>query len=342
MSLSLILSMIVVTAFPSWVMQNSGATARLRGVSAVNDRIAWVSGSNSTVLRTDDGGHSWKQLQVTTDKLDFRDIDAIDGRTAYVLAIGNGDASRIYKTTDAGATWVLQFRNDEPQAFYDAMSFWDANHGIVIGDSVGGQFRILITENGGRDWKQIPPASLPEALASEGAFAASGTNIALWGKSHAWIATGGGAKSRVVRTVDRGRTWKVVDTPINAGSSAGIFSIAFRDARHGVIVGGDYTKEAEARDNLAITSDGGATWSLTKGLSGYRSVVAYVPAGAVKSKSLVAIGPSGSDYSTDDGLSWKRLDGPGFDTLSFVPSGRGTVVGWAAGNNGAIGKLTIK
>ena len=332
----------LVLVIPQWTLQKSNVTERLRGVSAVSDRVAWASGSGSTVLRTEDGGATWKKLTVTSDKLDFRDIDAINERTAYVLAIGNGDASRIYKTTDAGATWTLQFRNTEAQAFYDAMSFWDANHGIVIGDSIAGQFCILITENGGGTWKRVPPAALPAALPNEGAFAASGTNIAVWGKSHAWIATGGAAKSRVLRTSDRGRTWQIADAPLAAGASAGIFSIDFRDARHGVIVGGDYAKEGEANDNLAITKDGGATWSLQKGLSGYRSVVAHVPGSGQRARTWVAIGPSGTDNSVDDGATWQRVDGPGFDTLSFVRSTRPDAVGWAAGNGGAIGKLTMK
>src|SRR5262245_53363045 len=114
---------------PAWTLQTSGVTARLRGVSAVNGRVAWASGSATTVLRTEDGGASWKRMTVTSDRLDFRDIDAIDEKTTYVLSIGNGDASRIYKTTDGGATWSLQFRNDEPKTFLDAMSFWDSDHG---------------------------------------------------------------------------------------------------------------------------------------------------------------------------------------------------------------------
>ncbi len=327
---------------PQWTLQKSNVTARLRGVSAVTDRVAWASGADSTVLRTEDGGTTWKKLTVTSDKLDFRDIDAIDARTAYVLAIGNGDASRIYKTTDAGATWTLQFRNSDPQAFYDAMSFWDATHGIVIGDSIAGQFCILITENGGRTWKRIPKEALPKALPNEGAFAASGTNVAVWGRSHAWIATGGAEKSRILRTSDRGRTWQIADAPLKAGSSAGIFSIDFRDTRHGVIVGGDYTKEGEATDNLAITKDGGVTWTLQKGLTGYRSVVAYIRRMNNKTRTLVASGPSGTDYSDDDGETWQPVEGPGFDTLSFVRISRRGGTGWAAGNGGAIGKLIIK
>ena len=319
---------------PQWTLQSSGVTARLRGVSAVSDRVAWASGAGSTVLRTSDGGTTWQKLTVTTDVVDFRDVDAINERTAYVLSIGNGPASRIYKTDDAGATWTLQFKNEDPKAFLDAMSFWDAAHGIVIGDSIDGKFCLLTTEDGGKSWVRVPASALPAALANEGAFAASGTNIAVLGKSEAWIGMGAAAKARVLYTHDRGRTWKIAETPLISSASAGIFSVAFRDAKHGVIVGGDYTKEKDAVNNLAVTKDGGANWTLVKGLNGFRSVVAYVP--GMKTPSLVAVGPSGTDYSVDDGRTWIQLDGPGFDTLSFV---RNRPIAWAAGARGSLGRL---
>lgn len=326
------LFILTMLAAPRWTVQTSGVTARLRGVSAVSERVAWASGSGATVLRTTDGGQSWQKLQVTEENLDFRDVDAIDAQTAYILSIGNGAASRIYKTTDAGKTWKLQFKNDDEKAFLDAMSFWDANHGIVFGDSVDKKFYILTTADGGNTWSRVPPENLPPAQENEGAFAASGTNIALFGKSHAWIGTGAAAKSRVLHTADGGRTWQVADTPLASGPSSGIFSIAFRDAKHGVIAGGDYRKESDAVDNLAVTNDGGITWTLVKGLSGFRSVVAYVPG----SKTLIAIGPSGGDYSTDDGRTWTTINGPGFDTFSFA---KGKQTGWGAGAKGTIGKL---
>jgi len=329
-----VLVMLTMLAAPRWTTQTSGVTARLRGVSAVSERVAWASGSGATVLRTTDGGQTWQKIHVTDDALDFRDVDAIDTETAYILSIGNGPASRIYKTTDAGKTWKLQFKNDDEKAFLDAMSFWDANHGIAFGDSVDKKFYILTTADGGNTWSRVPPENLPAAQENEGAFAASGTNIALFGKSHAWIGTGAAAKSRVLHTSDGGRTWQVADTPIASAQSSGIFSIAFRDAKHGIVAGGDYRKESEAVDNLAITNDGGITWTLVKGLSGFRSVVAYVPG----SKTLIAIGPAGGDYSTDDGRTWAVINGPGFDTFSFAP---GKQTGWGAGANGAIGKLTF-
>ena len=326
---------LLIAATPRWTTQTSGVAVRLRGVSAVSERVAWASGAGATVLRTVDGGTTWQKLTVTSDDVDFRDVDAVDANTAYILSIGNGPLSRIYKTNDAGKTWELQFKNEDPKAFLDAMSFWDAKHGIAFGDSVDKQFYVLTTADGGRSWSRIPPNNLPPALENEGAFAASGTNIALFGKSHAWIGTGAAAKSRVLRTADGGRTWQIADTPLASGPSTGIFSIAFRDATHGVIAGGDYRKESEAIDNLAVTNDGGATWKLVKGLSGFRSVITYVPG----TKTVIALGPSGGDYSTDDGQTWTTFTGPGFDTFSFAP---GKQIGWGAGAKGEIGRLTME
>src|SRR5215813_1363371 len=151
---------------PHWIPQSSGVTARLRGISAVTERVAYASGSGSTVLKTIDGGANWQKLMVSSETLDFRDIDAIDERTVYVLSIGTGTASRIYKTTDGGNSWTLQFQNENPKAFLDAMSFWDVQHGLVFGDSIDGKFDILTTENGGRLWSRIEAARLPPALAN--------------------------------------------------------------------------------------------------------------------------------------------------------------------------------
>ena len=320
------------TAFASWTPQTSGVTARLRGVSAVSERVAWASGSGNTILRTEDGGATWTKLpNPTTDKLDFRDINAVSERVAYVLSIGSGPASRIYKTADAGATWTLQFTNNDPDAFFDAMAFWDANHGVAVSDSVKGAFVILTTENGGATWSRVPADRLPAALDNEGAFAASGTNVTVFGSNHVWFGTGAAARSRVLHSGDRGRTWTIAETPLASGQSSGIYSIAFRDPLHGVIVGGDYAKESEAVDNAAITSDGGKTWTLVKGLTGFRSVVAYVPGSR---SSWLALGPQGSDVSTDDGRTWTKIDGPGYDTFSFAP---GRTMGWGSGARGSIG-----
>jgi photosystem II stability/assembly factor-like uncharacterized protein len=325
-------------AAPAWTDQPSGVTARLRGVSAVSDRVAWASGTAGTVVRTEDGGATWRSMNVPgAEKLDFRDIDAVSEQIAYVLSIGSGDSSRIYKTIDGGATWTLQFTNADPQAFFDAMAFWDADRGVAFSDSVDGRLVILRTDNGGRVWTRVPAEGLPPALDGEGAFAASGTNVAMHGRDHVWIGTGAAAVARVLRSVDGGRTWAAAATPLAAGPSSGIFSIAFRDAEHGMVVGGDYRKENEAVDNAAVTSDGGRTWTKVTGLSGFRSVVSYLP--GASTPTLIAVGPQGADVSTDDGRSWAPLTGSsGLHTFAFAKRGS---VGWGAGEKGRIMRLAF-
>jgi photosystem II stability/assembly factor-like uncharacterized protein len=319
---------------PHWIAQTSGVTARLRGVSAVSDRVAWASGAGGTVLRTADGGATWQKLAVPdAEKLDFRDVDAVSETSAYLLSIGPGPASRIFKTTDAGAHWVLQFTNDDPKAFFDAMAFWDAERGLAVSDSVDGKFVILTTGDGGRTWARVPQEKLPPALPNEGAFAGSGTNIAVVRPDRAWIGTGASTRCRVLRTTDRGLTWIIAETPVAASPSAGIFSVAFRDAQHGVTVGGDYQKEKAAGDNAAVTADGGTTWTKVSGLSGFRSVVAVVPG---MTRSWLAVGPSGSDISRDDGQTWQALGGDGYHAFSFARRGH---AGWGVGEGGRIGKL---
>jgi photosystem II stability/assembly factor-like uncharacterized protein len=325
-------------AAQQWTPQTSGVTVTFRGVSAVDSSTAWVSGSRGTVLRTLDGGETWANVSpADAATLDIRDIDAIDRQTAYALTIGNGEQSRIFKTTDGGQTWTTQFVSPDAEAFFDAMAFWDADRGLAFSDSAGGRHRIILTEDGGRTWTRVDPDALPPALDNEGAFAASGTNVAAWDTRHAWIGTGAAASARVLRTADGGRTWAVASTPLAAGPTSGIYSIAFRDARHGIVVGGDYSKETEAINNVAYTEDGGATWVASSGLGGFRSVVKPLAGGS--GRSWMALGPSGADRSDDDGRTWTpvAVPVPGLHTMSLVRDGMN---GWAAGGRGRIVRIS--
>ncbi|MDQ1612425.1 MAG: hypothetical protein QOG00_2356 [Pyrinomonadaceae bacterium] len=323
---------------PGWESQSSGAKVRFRGVSAVSQTIAWASGERGTYARTTDGGRTWAVGNVPgAAELDFRDVDAFDANTAYLLSIGEGEKSRIYKTTDGGASWKLQFKSARPSAFFDAMAFWDRDHGIAMSDPVDGRFLVITTSDGGATWRETPREGMPPALAGEGGFAASGTCITVEGKRNVWFGTGGASGARVFRSSDAGRTWDVATTPIIYDKSAGIFSVAFRDAKRGVIVGGDYTKEGESKQNAAVTRDGGRTWTPVTAVRphGYRSCVAYVRGARGTPVLLVAVGPSGSDYSTDDGASWKSFGAEGFHTASFT---RTDGAGWAAGEQGRVAK----
>jgi photosystem II stability/assembly factor-like uncharacterized protein len=313
----------------TWVSQQSGTKASLRGVSVVNARVVWASGTGGTYLKTADGGSTWSAEKVQgAEALDFRDIQAVDERTVYLLSSGTGDKSRVYKTTDGGGQWKLQFTNPDPKGFFDAMAFWDATHGIAVGDPVDGHFVVLTTADGGGHWERRPT---PPAMPEEGAFAASGTCLVTMGKRDAWFATGGPRGARVFHSGDRGATWTIAATPIrNDGAAAGVFSLAFSDSRHGVAVGGDYSKPENAERNVAVTADGGMTWTEPSGQhpKGFRSAVVFLPGRKV----WIAVGTSGSDISSDDGKSWKNFDSGAYNAISFF-SGK---AGWAVGPGGRV------
>ena len=262
-------------------VQLSHTTENLRGVSVVSQQAAWASGTHGTYLRTLDGGQTWTPAQVTgVTNLDFRAVVGFSADEAFLMSSGTGDQSRIYHTSDGGQHWQLQFTNSNPKGFFDSMAFWDSKHGLVLGDPIPDDkgkmhFELLATEDG-QSWQAVPPSQLPEAIEGEGAFAASNSCIAILkptglgsGSSSAapdpniWFASGGKA-ARVFHSSDHGKTWEVFNTPLLHGpESAGIFSIALRDARHGVIAGGDYKHPDDDGPNLAFTEDGGKTWSLS-------------------------------------------------------------------------------
>jgi photosystem II stability/assembly factor-like uncharacterized protein len=312
----------------SWVPQESGATVGLRGASAVSSTVAWASGARGVFLRTTDGGVNWNFAAVSgAADVDFRGLRAFDAKTAILLSSGLGERSRIYKTIDAGENWQALRINPDPKGFWDALAMWDSMHGIVLGDPANGRFTIYTTSDG-VTWQ---PIKGPAAGSSEGAFAASNSCLFVRGLHEAWFATGGRGGGRVLRTDDNGKTWTAAKTPISSDTeSAGISSLAFSDAMHGVAVGGDYMKPTEAAGTAAWTADGGKTWKESQ-TSGYRSAVAWF----APSKMWIAVGPSGSDVSMDGGKTWRNFDGAAYFALSFSGSS-----GWAVGPKGAIAKLS--
>ncbi|MBW4026047.1 MAG: glycosyl hydrolase [Acidobacteria bacterium] len=323
-----------------WVMQESGSSASLRGIAAVNSSVAWASGTEGTVLRTEDGGAHWRKCAVPpgAEKLDFRGVQAWDGETAVVMGSGPGELSRIYRTTDGCAHWTLVLRNPDKDGFFDGLLFLDRRKGLVIGDPVGGEIALQATHDGGQSWSRVKDAKELRALEGEAFFAASNASMAAAGQ-WLWIAT---SKGRVLRhrlpadgTDLIGSTgFRSAQAPMAGGNAAaGIFVIAFRDERNGVAVGGDYTKPDGASGTAAWTADGGEHWTAAAaGPPGYRSTVAWDKA----ARAWIAAGTNGSDVSYDGGRTWRRLDGPeggGWNAISLP---------WIVGPQGRVAKLDQK
>ncbi|MGI5417323.1 WD40/YVTN/BNR-like repeat-containing protein [Actinomadura luteofluorescens] len=321
---------------PAWRLTPTGSEARFRGLAAVGRETAWLAGSGGTVLRTTDGGRTWRDVAPAgAEGLEFRDVEAFDARRAVVLAIGEGDASRVYRTSDGGATWTLGFENDDPRAFYDCVTFFDSRHGLAVSDPVDGRFRIISTGDAGRSWRVLPSEGMPPALEGEAGFAASGQCLVSHGSRDVWLATGGASRSRVFHSGDRGLTWTVADTPLPSSASQGVFAVAFRDSRHGVAVGGDYRPGQPSPAAAATTSDGGRTWrAARRPPAEYRSGAVWP---AYAGPAALAVGPTGSDGTLDGGRTWTRFDTGSFDTVDCAPDGGC----WAAGEKGRAARLTF-
>jgi photosystem II stability/assembly factor-like uncharacterized protein len=323
------------TVAAQWMPVPSPTDVELRGLSVVSPNVVWASGQRGTVIRTTNGGRTWSRDTIPgAAGLDLRAITATSPLIAHAISIG--DSSRIYSTADGGRTWRLRWSATRKGTFLDAIRFWDARNGIAMSDPVDGRFLLLTTNDGGESWQEIPASAIPPALEGEGGFAASGSCLTVLGHSDVWFVSGGGPVARVYHSVDRGRTWTVHDTPIRAGiASAGIFSVAFRDARNGAITGGDYQKPALRGRNLALTRDGGRTWTLADSASspaGYRSAVTYVP--GIPARTLVAVGLSGTDVSRDRGATWTSVDTVAYNSVAFATA----TGGWAVGPAGRIAR----
>src|SRR5262245_15680486 len=247
---------------PVLTEQQSGTSARLQEVSVVDERVVWASGLRATWARTLDGGTTWASdsMKGPDSWMEFRDVHAVSANRAWLLAAGPGDSSRIYHTEDGGRHWTLQFQNRDTSAFYDALDFWDARRGIVVGDAVRGHMVVMTTNDGGATWEPMPAEGIPPALPGEGALAASGTCLVTRHGGRAWFSTEAGSGARVYASLDYGRTWRVADTPIAHGEASGVASVAMRDDAHGFALGGRLLEPRDTSVAVAVTVDGGRSW----------------------------------------------------------------------------------
>jgi photosystem II stability/assembly factor-like uncharacterized protein len=324
-------------------MQDSGTIASLRGIHSVEGTVAWASGTEGTVLRTSDGGAHWQKCAVPPggEKLDFRGVWAWNANEGVVMSSGPGDQSRLYRTVDGCSHWTEDARNSEKDGFWDSLVFQardfgmlgDERTGVLIGDPVRGRFQteVLLLGHG---W--FIDDSSCKARPGEAAFAASNSSVFVFGSRRYMIGTGGTGGSRILISPllaygDSVKDCLDVPVPMAGGSdSAGVFSLAFRDLKHGVAVGGDYKNPYIRKGTAAWTDDGGRHWAAAAAPPhGYRSAVAWDNA----SRAWIAVGTNGSDVSRDDGRTWRHLDDGNWNAISLP---------FVVGPRGRIGKLDVR
>lgn len=306
-------------------------TASFRGLSVVDDRTVWVSGSKGTVGHSTDGGKTWTWQQVTGyETCDFRSIEAFSAKSAIIANAGS--PGYILRTLDGGKTWNEVYKNTDSLFFIDGISFWNASRGIVFGDPIDGRMLLLTTEDSGRTWKNLPEKACPKLEDGEAAFAASGTTIRTQPGGKVWIATGG-KKSRIWYSFFYGLSFTPIDCPIIQGkSSTGIFSLFVQSPKNLVVVGGDYQSDTLKEKHCFYTTDSGKHWKAAQpGTGGYRSCVEKTT-----KRTFIATGTSGTDISVDGGQSWKALSTDGYHVIRKAKKGNAVFL---AGSGGRVGKL---
>jgi photosystem II stability/assembly factor-like uncharacterized protein len=309
----------------------SPATALIQAVHAVDSLVVWASGHRGTVLRSRDGGHTWERLETPAgDTLEFRDVHAANADTAWILSAGEGTKSRIYRTTNGGASWTLQFINRDSAAFYDCLSFGNGSTGVAYGDASQRRTNVLRTDDGGNTWRLLSPSVVPSPLPGEGAFAASGLCVVHADANTVFIATGAPG-SRLFRSRDAGRTWSTENTPFARGVAAGLSGLSFASAQRGIAVAGDMNRlrTDSAQAVVGITTDAGRTWAMRRRppLPGALAGVTWVPAAGPGV--AVVVGFGGAFYTDDEGWTWHTLTTD--VTTGVSASGRHVWIGGAKG-----------
>ena len=306
-------------------MLTDSGNASFRGLSVVDDYVVWVSGSSGTVGNSVDAGKTWTWMKVKGfEKIDFRDIEAFDKNTALIMGVT--EPAQILRTEDGGQTWKVVFEDGAQGMFLDAMDFWDLQNGIVIGDPINGHFFIGKTFDGGKTWSELPQQNRPMADSGEACFASSGTNIRMLNKTEAVFASGGLSSHVFIHD-------KKISIPILQGKeSTGANSIAVKNKKTMIVVGGDFMKKDDTEKNCVITTNGGATWISPKtSPTGYRSCVEYLS----KNK-WISCGLNGVDLSNDNGMNWKNISKESFHVCRKAKKGNDV---YFAGNGGRVGKL---
>ena len=316
----------------SIVVLTEGTKTSLRGLSVLNEKIIWASGSNGMVFKSSNGGITFNKIIVKNyENRDFRDIEAFDSSTAVIMAVS--EPALILKTWDGGNTWKKVFVDSTPGMFLDAMDF-NGGEGVVVGDPIDGKVFLAETNDNGDSWKVVKKDQCSQMNPGEAFFASSGSNISMkkrLKKSHNYIYVSGGVTSRIFY----GNSCLTLPLQMGGNSTGANAMDISPSGKKGIVVGGDFSND-KLVDSTSVQFSIGKNVLVSEpqhSLHGYRSSVSYIT-----EQFLIACGTSGVDVSIDGGLNWTLISNKSFHVVKKAKDSNAV---YLAGTNGSIAKLIL-
>ena len=220
----------------NWTSHDLGVNFHASSISIVNSQIGYLSGTNSRVMKTTDGGTTWTELpQPISTNYDLYTIDFVTADTGWIFVnFSNVSGGNIFKTTNGGQSWVQQ-TNGVSASIY---------HADMISSSVGyhclnsSNRPIYKTTDGGATWTAITTP-----------LTGNIRSLKVFDENNLIISASSGT-NRLARSTNGGTTWTVIPLPFTVD----ITSIDFTSLAAGFIIGNSTTVAGR-------TLDSGATWT---------------------------------------------------------------------------------
>jgi len=312
---------------------NTTVNTLIVGLDAFDAQNVWASGTNATILSSNDGGNSWSSFVFNaTDSLQFRAIIARSADEALVMSAGEGSQSQIFNFSKKTG-WQLLYKMPFENGFLDAIEILPDGRGIAYGDAIDSSAFMLISDYKLENWKRI--TNTPKAIKGEGGFASSGSNIAVDTAGNIWIGTGAGGAANVLLSQNNGKDWVKRNTPMVKGEAAGITSI--RQLENKIFITGGDLANNNYTENLFVADNAGKSWRKlpkpsTPGAFYGNAITEY------NNQFVYLIcGPSGADLLVEDSKKWVNISGSNLWTAEFIRPNQALI----AGRNGLMIRLTL-
>jgi photosystem II stability/assembly factor-like uncharacterized protein len=226
-----------------WVLQASGVTEDLKDVQFLDAQLGFVVGHGNTILRTTDGGQTWKRL-LPPKPVELRQVFFVSPKVGWVCTSLVGT---ILHTTDGGDSWAV-VKLPGPEGVFSPRG---NNFGSQT--AVGNRYwllywgqgtRLQYTDDTGKEWKEIKlPFKFPDA---------AGASISFADLNHGCVAWKGQTEARCAFTRDGGQTWTVVELD-KTQASGNYMMVRSADAQTAFAL--------PHAGTIHATTDGGKTWT---------------------------------------------------------------------------------